>query len=260
MCGRTARAPGAGSRLVTGRDDSAAVVRRGLVLDVETRIDRRALQASGRRAAPRDMPPGLQVIVAAAMLSFELEPDGTCRSFALRSADCANSSERSLVRLLDRELGRLHDDGGVLVTFNGGHDLSMVRLATLRHCEFASRGAARWISDGQSCHDDLMLDLAAAMGGRFASLADISAALGLHAPGELSLGAPVVPRAQAKCEMDVIATMALYMHVLSERQGSDVPLRTGIPEIAEMLEARLDRSPQLRAVLSGRLFRNYGAD
>ncbi|MES2096790.1 MAG: hypothetical protein V4459_08505 [Pseudomonadota bacterium] len=234
-------------------------VRRGLVLDVETRIDRRALRASGRHASPRGMPTGLQVIVAAAMLSFEIGADGICRSFALRSADCAGSGERTLIRLLDRELARLHEHDGALVTFNGSHDLSMVRLATLRHREFASSGAARWIADGQGRHDDLMLQLSGDQASRWASLADLSAALGLHAPGEVVLGAPVTTLEVAKCEFDVVVTMALYMHVLAERQGSDEALRLGIPALAAMVAERLDRSPHLRSALEGRLFQDYAA-
>lgn len=240
---------------MSARQLVAGEVRRGLVLDVETRIDRRSLQVSGRRATPRGMPTGLQVIVAAAMLTFDLHADGSCGGYELRSSECAGSGERTLVRLLDRELARLHDEGGTLVTFNGGHDLSMVRLAMLRHRAFATDGAARWIADG-SRHEDLMLRLAGEQG-RWASLADLSAALGLHAPGEVVLGAPVTTLEVAKCELDVVATMALHMHLLSERQGADTALRTGIPALAAMVEARLDRSPHLRSALAGRLFQEY---
>ncbi|RYY26137.1 MAG: hypothetical protein EOP62_11710 [Sphingomonadales bacterium] len=244
---------------MSARTLTKGAVRRGLVLDVETRIDRRTLQVSGRRGTPRGMPTGLQVIVAAAMLTFELHPDGACGGFVLRSADCAGSGERTLIRLLDRELARLHDTDGVLVTFNGGHDLSMVRLATLRHREFATGGAARWIADG-SRHEDLMLRLSGEPGGRWASLADLSAALGLHAPGEVMLGAPVTTLEVAKCELDVVATMALYMHLLSERRGNDEALRTGIPGLAAMVAGRLDRSPHLGSALAGRLFQEYAGE
>lgn len=241
---------------MSARSPTTRTVRRGLVLDVETRIDRRALKVSGRRAAPRGMPTGLQVIVAAAMLTFELGTDGACGGFVLRSADCAGSGERTLIRLLDRELARLHDTGGTLVTFNGGHDLSMVRLATLRHREFATAGAARWIED-DAHHEDLMMRLSGEPAGRWASLADLSAALGLHAPGEVMLGAPVTTLEMAKCELDVVATMALYMHLLSERHGDDHALRTGIPELAAMIARRLDRSPHLGSALASRLFQEY---
>ena len=244
---------------MTGPAPTQGTVRRGLVLDVETRIDRRALQASGRNSHPRGMPTALQVIVAAATLSFDVDADGICRSLDLRSADCVRAGEGALCRLLDRELARVHGGGGVLVTFNDGHDLSMVRLATLRHRHFQSAGAASWIHDVQERHEDLMLDLSGAVGARWTSLADLSAALGIHAPGEVSLGKPVIGVEHAKCETDVIATMALYLHVLSERHRSERPLREGIPALADLIDKRLERSPNLRTALCGRLFQAYAA-
>lgn len=234
-----------------------AGVRRGLVLDVETRIDRAALSASGRSGSPRGMPPGLQIVTAGAMLAFEIDGDAACGSFELRSAGCFASGERTLIRLIDRELARLHAEGGVLVTFNGGHDLAMIRLASLRHRDFASGGAARWQSCGDHVHEDLMLDLAGGDPGRWSSLADLSAAFGLHTPGEVVVASNAAPRELAKCETDVVATMALYLHVLSERARSDQPLRIGIPALATAISRRLARSPHLGSTLRSRAFEAF---
>lgn len=241
---------------MTAIGEGRGSARRGLVVDVETRIDRAALGVSGRIGAPRGMPPGLQTIVAAAVLSFEIEGEVTS-SFALNSASCAEGGEATLVGLLDRELARLRNDRGVLITFNGLHDLGAIRLASLRHALFRHSGAASWMAGGSTEHVDVMRNLAGAADREHARLADLVAVLGISAPGGVAADRASVPRELAKCEADVVATMALYMHLLCEGVSSAEPLRQGIPALAKSIGARLDRSPHLSSFLDGRLFRRY---
>ena len=56
-----------------------------------------------------------------------------------------------------------------------------------------------------------------------------------------------------KCELDVVSTMAVHLHVLAERHGSREPLAHGVRELDRLIHDRLAFSPHLAAVQRGAL-------
>ena len=227
--------------------------RRGLVLDVETRTSPALLRSSGRAGAPAKMPRGLQVLTAGAVLRFEQDQSGLCRAVEGRSADAASIGEAGLVRMLERELAELRDAAGMLVTFNGSHDLQSIRLAALRLRLFSNGGAARWLDAGREDHHDLMLAFGDGPA-RWPSLDDLATALQARVPHMVVAAHPDVRPERTKCEIDVAVTMVVHLHLLAERARSREPLRIGIEELAEGLRAE-PRSPHLAAVLQSALMR-----
>lgn len=223
------------------------VVVRGMVLDIETRIDVGALQASRRTSPPKGMPPGLQRIAAAAFLDFTIDDDGVCADFELAGRDSASGGELAIVALAERKLASLAEDGGTLVTFNGAHDLGILRMAAIRRRQFAHAAAAGWLRAGGGRHDDLMLELES--GQRvWPRLDDIAAKLGIVSNCEYTLDVGKSAE-RMKCELDVVVTLALYMHLLSERLRSVHPLAKGMAGLTEFVMGRLSRAPHLQAAI-----------
>jgi hypothetical protein len=237
---------------VASADAPVAAASLGMVLDVETRTDDALLRASGRAGAPRGIPRGLQGITAGAILSFEMDAAGICRNYALSSTSVETGGETRVVRFLQNELTRLHRQGGRLITFNGGHDLSAVRIAALRLREFGNAGATEWLRRPAGRHFDLMHALAEEPSLR-PRLSDLAVALGLFSPSDASVGKLRVSRERAKCEVDVMLTMGLHLHLLAEGRADQGTFRrsaAGLLEVAERLA--VDR-PHLGPLSRGRL-------
>jgi hypothetical protein len=237
---------------VASAEASVGAATLGMVLDVETRTDDALLRASGRAGAPRGIPRGLQGISAGAILSFEIDSAGVCGNYALSSADAETGGERRVVRFLQNELTRLHRQGGSLITFNGGHDLSAIRVAALRLREFGNAGATEWLRRPAERHFDLMHALADEPSLR-PRLSDLAVALGLLCSSEAVVGKLRVSRERAKCEVDVVLTMGLHLHLLAEGrtdQGTFRGSAAGLLEVAERLA--VDR-PHLGPFSRGRL-------
>lgn len=66
---------------------------RCLVIDIETKVDRMALAASGRRTAPRDMPAPLQVLTAVGIVGAQ-DKAGNSRHPIERSQHFIESQKR----------------------------------------------------------------------------------------------------------------------------------------------------------------------
>lgn len=226
---------------------------RGMVLDIETRIDAGALRNTRRVVAPKGMPSGLQGIAAAAMLEFTVDEEGICDDFALTSMDRTATAERSIVALIERKLAALADDDGTLVTFNGAHDLGIVRLGAVRHHQFAYASASRWIRDRAYRHEDLMLELESGPHA-WPRLDDLAAKFGIISNREVVMGKVVASAERMKCELDVVVTLALYMHILSERKRSPDPLQVGMTGLAAFISGRLAKAPHLQAAMRAPVF------
>lgn len=218
-----------------------------IILDVETRIDRSSLATSGRSTAPRDMPAPLQVVTAVALLSFDLDPSGVFSGFRI---DSLEAGERNVAALAERELAAVHADGGDLVTYNGVHDLGVLRFALLRARLLGGGGAARWVSNDDGRHRDLMLEVSA--GGRWPRLADVAAGL-RFAPVRL-LGGPL--DGVGKAELDVALTMLLHIHLVGERLGDPSVLMRGALAFGRFLASAAPKRPHLAAILESPLYAN----
>ncbi len=231
---------------------------KGMVLDIETRIDRAALASSRRKVAPREMPTGLQTIAAAAMLEFTVDADGICDDFALTSVDRMSSGEPALVAAVEGRLAELADQGGALVTFNGAHDLGIMRLSAARLHRFEHAASSRWLNDGPGRHEDVMLEFSA--GGRqsWPRLDDLAASFGITSMREVVLVTGSTGVERMKCELDVVVTMMLYLHVLAERTRSKAPLLRGTVGLMHMMEDRLADAPHFRTALRGNVFAAAG--
>jgi hypothetical protein len=224
---------------------------RGIVLDVETRVDRLLLAASGRSSTPRDMPAPLLSITAAATLAFEEVECAGVRDMRLEGECATAQSEPAMLLRLERALARTWSEGGVLVTFNGMHDLSVLRLALLRHRMLGFGGVARWLETPGDRHLDVMRMVA--RGDRWPRLADVAAALGFAAQ-ESGRSGERISRERRKAELDVVQTLLLHVHLRAERSGDARALATGIRSIGSHLARQLDRSPHLEALLRAPVF------
>lgn len=217
----------------------------GLVLDVETRMDPMALAASGRRSVPRDLPAPLQFVTALAMLSYSRDDTGRVSDFRLTGLQAGAGDEASVVAVAERELARLHAQDGELVTFNGAHDLGVLRFASLRHRSLGG-GALRWIDDPGGRHRDAMLDLG--RDGRWPRLADVAAGLGFgsgsHATRERKLALE-----RNKAELDVVRTMLVHIHLEAERSGDPRLLASGALALGRFVAGRAGTHPHLADLL-----------
>ena len=225
-------------------------MRRGLVLDIETRTDRLLLAASGRRAAPRDMPAALQTVAAAALLAFDVDDFGRYSGFRLSGLHVDQCDEATLVGVCERELCDLFSAGGELVSYNGAHDLAVLRLALLRSLQVGGGGVARWLDDPGGRHADLMKAVAGAE--RWPRLADLSSALGFG-PG-LRMDGVGIPCERQKAEVDVVRTLLLHMFLEAERMGDPTVITFGAIALGRFVNASARRHPHLRAILKSPLY------
>lgn len=217
----------------------------GLVLDVETRVDPLALAASGRRSAPRDLPAPLQFVTALAMLAYDRDDAGRFTGFRLTGLQTAKGDEASVVATAERELARVHAERGELVTFNGAHDLGVIRFALLRHRNLAG-GAMRWIGETDGRHHDAMLDLG--RDGRWPKLADVAAGLGFGSGTTATAERPLAVERE-KAEVDVVRTMLVHIHLEAERRGDPRLLASGALALGRFVAARAGTAPHLAALL-----------
>lgn len=221
---------------------------RCLALDVEVRLDRLALAASGRSSAPRDMPAPLQVLTGAATLSFDRDAAGLSSGFRM---DSIEGAEAGIAAFVERELALLHADGGELLTYNGGHDLAVLRFALLRARLLGGGGVSRWLEAESTRHRDLMLDVA--RGGRSPRLADAAAGLGF-APATLHRTVGEAGGASVKAETDVAMTALLAIHLDVERNGDTSTLARSLLGFGRFLGRRALTNPHIQDLLGSRLF------
>lgn len=224
---------------------------RCLVIDIETRINRLALAASGRRSAPRDMPASLQEITALAMLSFVRDSAGTLSDFKLVSHGASGRGEAAVASAAEVELRRLHTAAGELITFNGNHDLGVLRIALLSGRAFYGGGVASWFGAPPTCHRDLMLEISG--GGRRSRLADLAARLGFASPA-IALTAREAGGEIAKAELDVCLTTLLYIHLFAERGQTAAATKPALLAFGRFLAKLAPRSPHLAGLLRSPLY------
>ncbi|ANC86221.1 hypothetical protein AVM11_17695 [Sphingomonas melonis TY] len=206
-----------------------------------------ALAASGRTRAPRDMPPPLQAVTAVAILRFDLDADGSFSAFGLNAeAGC----ERDVVALVRRALSDLGE--GELVTYNGAHDLNVLRFAFLRCRVFANGGVTSRLGGNAGRHRDLMPEIA--RDGRWPRLADVAAGLGFAPTSRLQVGPLPDLSGRAKAEVDVALTLLLLMHLEAERRGDPAVLNRGALAFGRYLAGLAMRNPHLSAILDSHLF------
>ena len=222
-----------------------------LVLDIETKIDRLALAASGRTSAPRDMPPPLQVITAISMLEFDCDENGRVSGFVLTSRDAQDGGEAALVEIAERRLAGLHAKGGELITYNGRHDLSVMRFALIRARTLGGGGVTSWMNEPPERHRDLMHEVAGC--GRWSRLDDVAAGLGFAGPVIL-MSAAEPEACRAKSERDVVLTALFYIHLQAERSGDGEGFKRNLLTIGRFLGARALSMPHLGSVLLSPIF------
>ena len=212
----------------------------GLVLDLETALDRDAAEGARRTGPTACLRAWLHRILAASMLGFAFDPAAQVFSdFRLESALARDpGDEPALLDMVEKRLQLLGEDG-LLITFNGrGHDLPMLMRRRLHHWLFAPSATAGFLRAGHRRHEDVMLQLAGASGQRWPALADICAALGIPAnPGILTRRRqnPPVEPTLAKGQTDVLATFILHCVSAAATEGSAVVLARGWTALADHL-------------------------
>ncbi len=222
--------------------------RRFCVLDVETRLSDDAVLRVPRDRRPTIERVALQEVHAAATLVFEQDGEGVFSGFALECEELSEGGEAALLVGLAGRVDCEHARGSTLVTFNGGHDLSVLRRRAGRHWLFDRFGCGRWREAGEG-HLDLMLANRYG-GGRFASLVDVCAGFGFDGwPPAPLLKRHGPPSGGDKCVLDVVATAVLLFHELSYRDGSPMPLARGWSALATALRPGLADRPHLAPIV-----------
>lgn len=222
-----------------------------LVLDIETKIDRVALGASGRTSAPTNMPPPLQVVTATAMLEFNRDDHGIVSDFRLTSCQVDPSGESGPLVSTEQTLARLHTRKGELITFNGQHDLSILRFALLRARILGGCGVRNWMGATAEAHRDLMHEVAGRS--RWSRLDDVAAGLGFAGPTFLGRKCEAGV-ARAKAERDVVLTALLCLHLDAERQGDVARFAQNLLVIGRFLGSRALSVPHLGNLLLSPLY------
>lgn len=171
--------------------------------------------------------------------------------FRLTAHEVGDGREADVVAFAERELARAWSRGGDLATFNGGHDLGVLRFALLRAGMLGTGGVRRWLDPPHGRHRDLMLE--AAGGGRWPRLGDVAAGLGF-APPSFCLSAADAGSVRAKAEVDVALTALLQMHLDGERHGDARAMARSLLSFGRFLASRASGNPHLAAVLASRLY------
>lgn len=222
-----------------------------LVLDIETKIDRVALGASGRTSAPTNMPPPLQVVTAMAMLEFKRGGDGLVSDFRLTSCKVDPVGEAVPLASTEQRLARLHAQKGELITFNGQHDLSILRFALLRTRILGGSGVRTWQGAAAEAHRDLMHEIAGRA--RWSRLDDVAAGLGFAGPPTLASSCEREV-SRAKAERDVVLTAILCLHLDAERHGDIACFAQNLLVIGRFLGSRALSAPHLGNLLLSPLY------
>lgn len=206
------------------------------VLDVETSISEMAASLAAPGRQPGIARAALHELVGGSVLTFERDVDGRFGSFSHLRVGEAGEEEVAMLRALDAALRPVHDAGGSLVTFNGAHDMSVLRRRVGRHWLFELLALPDWPSEPAGRHVDLMrLDRGSA-GGRWPSLVDAAAGFGFSAvcPRPTARSA-TVSMAVRKAEVDVAATTLLLFHHLAFEERSLGPLAQGWAALSEWI-------------------------
>lgn len=221
-----------------------------VVVDLETAPDRHAqILARRQRGVPKGSP--LHEIVAASALTFH-EHEGVFGGFRLRSWHRDDYLETDIISNVEAELDRVAGEG-TLVTFNGsGHDLPMLRMRQLRWRMVEDDAIVRIGARGDG-HVDVMLELSLGGEGRWPSLADGCAAIGISLAGPIPVGREtLIPPEIQKCERDVVGTAMLFMHLLAAQRRSGQALGAALPALGTFLRQIATGRPHLERLALNR--------
>jgi len=220
---------------------SAGGKRRVAVLDVESVPDADALAQAPRHSNGGHARPALHRLVAASVLLCDEGPRGFS-ALDLRTFAHPDVDELGIIGFVDLLL----PDPGLatsrLVTWNGGHDLRLLRHRACSRWMFGARGIAGWSGDPVGRHVDVMEEVAGGdRRGRWA-LADFCAGLGFAiragVPGRPVLTLYSSGRHDAVAEhnrLDVIGTFLAYAYVRSFETGDERYAATAWNLVAEVL-------------------------
>ncbi|QXQ07297.1 hypothetical protein KX816_04500 [Sphingosinicellaceae bacterium] len=224
------------------------------VLDVESVPDGDALSQAPRHSAGGHARPALHRIVSATVLVCDEHPNGFAdvdlRTFAHPELD-----ETSILGCVDLLLPDPAEGSSRLVTWNGGHDLRLLRQRACSNWMFGVRALAGWCGGAAGSHVDVMERFAC--GDRRAAwrLADACAGLGFAVRNGLS-ARPVLTlhsrgRHDAVAEhnrLDVVGTFLAYAYHRSFETGDDGFAATAWTGIADVLEGVAGVDPNVQSL------------
>jgi hypothetical protein len=195
------------------------------------------------------MPAPLQRVTAVATLVFDRDQEGRFGGFSLNSfeGDEADVGEHAGAALADTA-----NLGGDLITYNGAHDLNVLRFAALRSQRLQGGGASDWLGPHASRHLDLMREVA--RDGRLPRLADVAAGLGFAPVWRTGAASAEHMVGRRKAEMDVLLTGLLYFHIQAERRNDRRVLGWALIDLGRYLARRAMAEPHLSAVLDAPIF------
>lgn len=197
------------------------------VLDVESVPDADALANARRHSRGGHARPALHRIVSATVLTCRAGADGFAdldiRTFAHPEFD-----ETAILGCVDLVLPDPTDPNATLVTWNGSHDLRLLRHRACANWMFGLRSVGGWWDDPAGRHDDAMAMTAGADPyGRWA-LADVCAGLGFPIRAGLSGRTVLSLHAQERHDgvaehnrMDVVGTFLAWAYGLSFATGDE---------------------------------------
>lgn len=219
-----------------------------MVLDIETALDREAVERTGRSGPSAFVRPWLHRVVVVTTLRFDV--DTSACSFDAFSLDTVlalePAEEPALLDSVEARLGDLGDDA-MLVTFNGlAHDLPMLQRRRLHHWLFAWSRMQELQSRGAAGHQDVMLALSDQGAQRWPTLVDACAGLAIPCNAALrARGSARLDPFLVKGQTDVAATFLLHCLCGSAAAGSPALLVNGWTALADHLLAVAPTQPHL---------------
>jgi hypothetical protein len=219
------------------------------VVDLETGPDRHAQRLAGRQRVGPDS--CLREIRVASVLTFDEDGSGMLLNPSLTTFDMDTHSEAGIIQNVDRAIEGCVK-AGTLITFNGrSFDLPVLRARQLRWWLVDACASSRAADAGR--HVDVMLELSMAGRGRWPTLVDACASLGLALHGPNQVGPSSFLPAVEKCEVDVAGTAALFLYLLAGHRRSDASLRHGLPALSRELRSLAVGRPHLATLAMSRV-------
>lgn len=208
---------------------------RHLVLDIETALDREAVEACGRSGPAAFVRPWLHRVVAVSTLGVTVD-DAAWRfgDFALHTFLAFEPGEEpALLDFVETRLAEL--ENGVLLTFNGEvHDLPTLEHRRLHHWLFGPSRLRAFRASASASHQDLMQTLSDRGAQRWPTLVDVCAGLAIPCDPTLQgRGKARLDPFLVKGQTDVIATFLLHCFCAAAAAGSDIPLVRGWTALAD---------------------------
>jgi hypothetical protein len=193
--------------------DLTRPIGRVCVLDIESATDAHALALSGRRGRVTETSAALHLITDVSMLSATESSDGSWTDITLQSVASNQVGEEKLLRDVDAELSSLWRLAGMLVTYNGSHDTTVLMRRCARHLMFDMDGIA---SAPEKPQFDLMRMRAGSHAERWGKLKDVAAGLGIPTAHQLpSRGMSAPTPGVTKSQTDVAMTFVIMLYEMS---------------------------------------------